>query len=191
MPHPVSLTEYDTLESVWVNETVIFPLSGVCLKALLMRLKNTRSIFSTSTATVGISFALMSATSWISCFRATSLNDSVQSFSIVGNDTSANLRSASPFSYLRKSSIWSMRRRSMATFFLAICINEWVFVESPGSLATCSTGPAISVNGVRRSWETFVKNISFERVACSSWTKRASCFSFSSCSCLFLSSSSV
>ena len=39
----------------------------------------------------------------------------------------------------------------------------WEGVRFPAP-ASCSTGSAIRVSGVRRSWETLVKNISLERV---------------------------
>ena len=169
----------------------MLPLSRVYLNALDTRLKNTRSIFSTSMARLmGVSPSGASRRSLMSRLRASCTNDSVQSFTVCRKFTSVRCSLSFPFSYFRKSRIWLMRRCRIRTFLSAIFVStfcEGVRLEAD---ASCATGSAIRVRGVRRSCDTFVKNMSFDCVASSSLLLRSCSWSRCSASWSRCSSSS-
>ncbi len=150
-------------------------------------LKNTRSIFSTSTAAVNPSGRSDVTASLMSRLRAMATNASVHSTKRRPMGDSVRLSDRRPFSYLRKSSIWFISRRSILTFLSAIFISVFWRGVRLSAAASCSTGSAMRVSGVRRSCETLVKKISFDCVASASCSLRAFCASRCSSSRRFCS----
>ena len=114
-----------------------------------------------------------------------SLKDSVQSLIWAATSTSMRLSSSFPFSYFLKSRIWLMRRIRMRTFFIAKAMSLCCPSVRLSARAICDTGSAISVSGVRKSWETLVKNVSFDCVACRSCSIIWLISSFFCCSCTY------
>lgn len=176
--HQKELMQQNRLLEEERQRTVMEPLRGVYFSALESRLKNTRSIFSTSTASGrDCPAAGASSSSLMPRLQATAWNDSIHSRMHWLKSTSKRWTSSLPFSYLRKSSIWSIRRRSIRTFFSAIFMRVCCCGVRLSAAASCATGSEMSVSGVRRSCDTLVKNISLDWVAFSSCSLSRFCLS--------------
>ncbi len=156
IPLPVSATENSKFDVSARHVNVISPLSGVYLNALPMRLKNTLSTFSTSMARIASPSGHKSNLSFIRRRRASSENDGIHSSTNFPKSTSLRLSCILPFSYLRKSRISLISLLRILTLREAISRSECCRLVRLVASASCSTGSAIRVRGVRRSCDTLV-----------------------------------
>ncbi len=119
IPSPVSESRNIALSPSFLRLRRIVPLSGVYLKAFETRLKKTRSNFSPSMA-ICIGSSGRSTIILMSRFRARARKASIHSLTHSTRSVSVRLSFSLPFSYLRKSSIWLIRRLRILTFLSAI-----------------------------------------------------------------------
>ena len=173
MPRPESATRSVShrvcCSSVPEILTLIFPPSGVNLKAFPSRLKRIRSTFSSSSQNSSDVLAQpsVSIVSCMFCEAAMGSKLRVHSFTFFTTGTRLRCMGIRPDSMRRMSRICPTSLSMTATFRCAVCSSCLVSEFSGAVFSNCSMGLAMRVSGVRKSWDTLVKKFSFDCVASS------------------------